>query len=248
MARIRTIKPEFFTSLTLARVSLGARLTFIGLWTYCDDQGRGKDEPRLVKAAIWPLEDGIPAGEVDAHLAELAEAGLIQRYEAEGQHYLAVRNWGEHQRIDRPKESAIPAPPERRATDRDSGARPRRKIDDASLLEGKGKERNEGRRSDDKTTWVTPYAIRWEARCGKAPMGKLLAVLAPLRKQHGDAEVVPRWDRYLAGTDPKYASPHRFAETYNTWGEPDTKEMTDDFGVMRLHRRNAAGEWVEVAS
>jgi hypothetical protein len=247
VARIRTIKPEFFTSLTLAKVSLGARLTFVGLWTYCDDAGRGRDEPRLLKAAIWPLEDGIPASVVDEHLAELAENGLVQRYEAEGQHYLAIRNWVEHQRIDHPKESKFPPPPECRATDRESGAKPRRKTDDASRLEGKGKERNDGRRLEDKTTWLTPYADLWETRCGKPPLGKLISVLAPLRKQHGDPEAIARWGRYLEKTEPQFCSVHRFSETFNTWGEPDTKEMTDDFGVMRLHRRDPSGTWVAVA-
>jgi hypothetical protein len=33
MARIRSIKPEFFTSLTIGSLSERARLAFIGIWT-----------------------------------------------------------------------------------------------------------------------------------------------------------------------------------------------------------------------
>lgn len=109
MARIRTIKPEFFTSLTIADLPLSARLTFIGLWTHVDDDGRCVDEPRLVRAAVWPLDD-LRAADVEADLRLLHDASLIVRYEAGGRRYLAVRNWREHQRIDKPKPSKLPAP------------------------------------------------------------------------------------------------------------------------------------------
>lgn len=109
MARIRTIKPEFFTSLTVADLPLSARLTFIGLWTHVDDEGRCVDDPRLVRAAVWPLDDRT-AAEVEDDLRALHDASLIRRYEAAGRRFLAVSNWSEHQRIDKPKPSKIPAP------------------------------------------------------------------------------------------------------------------------------------------
>lgn len=109
MARIRTIKPEFFTSLTIADLSLTARLTFIGLWTHVDDDGRCVDEPRLVRAAVWPLDDRT-AADVEVDLRTLHDASLIHRYERSGRRFLAIRNWREHQRIDKPKPSKLPAP------------------------------------------------------------------------------------------------------------------------------------------
>ncbi|MFF5670298.1 hypothetical protein ACFY8S_09200 [Streptomyces hygroscopicus] len=109
MARIRTIKPEFFTSLTIADLPLTARLTFIGLWTHVDDDGRCVDEPRLVRAAVWPLDDRT-AADVENDLRALHDASLIVRYEHAGRRYLAVRSWREHQRIDKPKPSKLPAP------------------------------------------------------------------------------------------------------------------------------------------
>lgn len=111
--------------------------------------------------------------------------------------------------------------------------------------ETEGRERRTFDRRRD--TWLTPFADAWSGRCGKPPFGKLAAVLGPLVKQHEEPEVLARWSRYLNSTEPKFCSAHRFAETFNTWAEPETVEMTDDFGVMRLHRRNAAGQW-EVAS
>lgn len=40
MAKIRSIKPDFFTSEDVSALPLRARLTWIGLWTHCDDHGR----------------------------------------------------------------------------------------------------------------------------------------------------------------------------------------------------------------
>jgi hypothetical protein len=110
MARIRTIKPSFFRSLSMAAHPLSTRLTFIGLWTYVDDSGRGVDDARLVKAELWPLDDGMTARKVENELRRLADAGQIIRYEVEGRRYLAVTEWEQHQRINRPTPSVLPPP------------------------------------------------------------------------------------------------------------------------------------------
>lgn len=39
MARIRTIKPEFWTAEQVMELSRDARLLFIGMWNFCDDAG-----------------------------------------------------------------------------------------------------------------------------------------------------------------------------------------------------------------
>lgn len=112
MPRIRTIKPEFFTSLTIDKLSLTAQRTFVGLWTYADDHGRGLDDTRLIKAAIWPLRDAHTATKVEKDMKALAELGLIQRYEIDGGRFFQILGWAEHQRVNRPSTSRIPqAPP-----------------------------------------------------------------------------------------------------------------------------------------
>lgn len=109
MPRIRTIKPEFFTSLTIADLTPEQRLTFIGLWTHCDDEGRCVDDARLIKAAVWPLDDRT-AADIEADLRALSESSLITRYVLNRKPYMAVNGWVEHQRINRPTASRLPAP------------------------------------------------------------------------------------------------------------------------------------------
>jgi hypothetical protein len=126
MARIRTIKPTFFKSDDVSVLPMRARLTWIGLWTQCDDQGRTKDHAKLIKADVWPL-DSVSLVDIEEDLATLAAHGRIVRYEANGERYLAVTNWSRHQKINRPTESIIPPPPstpDNRATGLGTGTAP----------------------------------------------------------------------------------------------------------------------------
>lgn len=96
MARIRNIKPEFFTSESVSALPLRARLTWIGLWTHCDNHGRTRDNLRLIKAAVWPLDE-VSLRDIEEDLATLAAQGRIVRYQAGDKWYLEVTNWSEHQ-------------------------------------------------------------------------------------------------------------------------------------------------------
>lgn len=109
MPRIRTIKPEFFTSETVAELPVRARLTWIGLWTYCDDYGRCRDNVKLIKAAVWPLDE-VSLTNIDKDLTDLQACGLVYRYTVDGKAYIQVTNWGEHQRVSHPTKSNLPPP------------------------------------------------------------------------------------------------------------------------------------------
>jgi hypothetical protein len=111
MARIRTIKPEFPQSESMGRVSRDARLLFVLLWTVCDDAGRSRGDPRLLKGLLFPYDE-VAYSEIEAWLAELEAEGCLTQYAREGSRYLAIRNWLSHQKIDRPSRSRLPEPPE----------------------------------------------------------------------------------------------------------------------------------------
>ncbi|MFI7644146.1 hypothetical protein [Nonomuraea sp. NPDC049400] len=104
MARIRSIKPDFFTSEKIASLPLSARLLFIGLWTHVDDNGVTPDNEKLINAAIWPLEEDPLESlrRTREDLARLSTAGLIVRYQAGGKALLFVLNWDEHQKVSHP--------------------------------------------------------------------------------------------------------------------------------------------------
>jgi len=108
VARIRYIKPGFFTNEELGHLKPLARLLFIGLWCLADCEGRVEDRPERIKVELLPFERGNP---VNGLLAALADASLIHRYEVEGRPYIQVINFKKHQH-PHPKEapSQIPAP------------------------------------------------------------------------------------------------------------------------------------------
>lgn len=114
MKRIRSVKPEFWTSQTLARCTRDARLVFVGLWNEADDDGRLVDAPKLLAGALFPWDEDIDAAWMNARLAELVAVGVIVRYEIAAQRYIAVPSFREHQHPDKPKPSKLPAPPENR--------------------------------------------------------------------------------------------------------------------------------------
>jgi hypothetical protein len=112
MARIRTVKPEFWSDERMSSVSLEARLLFLGLLNLADDEGRLRGHPSLIRGALFPYDD-IKATQVAGWLAQLERAGRVQPYQVDGESYLWVRNFAKHQRIDRPTPSKLPAPPEK---------------------------------------------------------------------------------------------------------------------------------------
>jgi hypothetical protein len=109
--RIRSIKPEFFRDKTMAACSPRARLTFIGLWTLVDDEGRYEYEPELLKADLWPWEPDVTPKETEACVQELEGRGRVCLYQAGGKTYLHIVNWHKHQVISHPGKSRIPPCP-----------------------------------------------------------------------------------------------------------------------------------------
>lgn len=107
MARIRTIKPQFFTSEDVTALPPLARLLFVGLFTECDRDGRVEDRPRTLKMRLLPEDDV----DVDALLWSLVDGGLIRRYEANGQAIIQVSGFQKHQK-PHPKEAASILPSE----------------------------------------------------------------------------------------------------------------------------------------
>jgi hypothetical protein len=137
VARIRTIKPEFFRHADLyeaeKETGLPLRLGFAGLWTAADREGRFKWKPRELKLDCLPHDDVDFSRVLDA----LATRGWLVRYAVNGVEYGAIPTWADHQVINnREKASDYPAPNENNILTREA------RVLDASTtpLKGKGRE------------------------------------------------------------------------------------------------------------
>jgi len=107
VARIRTIKPEFPQSESVGRLSRDARLLFIQLWTLADDSGRLRGNSRMLASLLYPYDDDAGAL-LPAWLQELISAGTVRRYEVDGETFLDIPKWLNHQKIDKPSPSKLP--------------------------------------------------------------------------------------------------------------------------------------------
>jgi 5-methylcytosine-specific restriction endonuclease McrA len=104
MARIRTIKPEFWTDSRIVQLPFEARLLFIGLWNFADDEGYLPYDAEQIKLQILPADD------VDCRLLidTLVAAELLDVHEARnGNDLLFVRHFCDHQKISHPAKSKL---------------------------------------------------------------------------------------------------------------------------------------------
>lgn len=101
MARIRTIKPEFWTSEQVMSVGRDVRLLFIGMWNFADDHGVIPFNPKTIKAQVFPGDDDVNSALVRRWLDELWAKDLIGVFEQNGKEYIVITGW-KHQKIDKP--------------------------------------------------------------------------------------------------------------------------------------------------
>ena len=141
VARIRSVKPDFFLDFELAKLSLASRLFFIGLWTQADVEGRLKDDPEKLKVQIFPW-DKVNS---DKLLSELHPKFII-RYEVSGVRYIQIRTWKAHQRIngkEADSSSQLPPVPKTVGSDGEAPGKHQGSTGEApgtSGREGKGRE------------------------------------------------------------------------------------------------------------
>ena len=123
MARSRVIKPEFWSDEKLARLSLPARLLYIGLWNTCDDVGRSRGHPLWLKSQIFPYDD-LSAGQIEEWLSDLVNLRRIFPYTVNSELYYFIPGFLKHQKIQHPSPAKSPAPPRQSCDLFMSGSRP----------------------------------------------------------------------------------------------------------------------------
>lgn len=106
MARIRCIKPEFFTSEDIVSLTPLSRLFYVALWCESDREGRLEWKPGTFKMRYFPGDNC----DIKEMADELIKGGLIALYEVDGKQYAEIPTFTEHQVINnRESESRIPA-------------------------------------------------------------------------------------------------------------------------------------------
>lgn len=117
MARIRSVKPEFWVDRSFVRKvpNRDARFLYMALWNLADEHARLMGDPAYVKGQAFPYveDDDLTPKVVDDLLDMLATAGRVVRYEVDGDPYLFLPRLAKHQRLESAKvPSRLPPPPD----------------------------------------------------------------------------------------------------------------------------------------
>lgn len=106
MARIRTIKPDFWRDESLALISPEAALLAIGLLNHADDEGYFNAHPKLIESDIFPLRE--LSNTITVMIDELHRIGYIEMYKGtDGKRYGHICNFSKHQVINKKNPSKI---------------------------------------------------------------------------------------------------------------------------------------------
>lgn len=236
MPRIRTTKPEFYTSEQVMNLSIPARYAFQGKWLYCDDGGNHPASARTLKAEIFP-SDAITPEQVQGLVDEMIAQGLVVVYEVAGKQYWHVTGW-HHQRIEKPTfkhpkfEESLQINPRAVA---DKSPKPPGALD--PVLEGSGKEG----KGEDSVPAGTPASTltvitgeqTWKAGIellSKSGMNESQArrFLGTLARDHGDQALQAAVNAALA-KEPPPADPRAYLKAVCAKPQRGVRGHSTDF-------------------
>jgi hypothetical protein len=196
MARIRTIKPEFFTSEDIVGLSPFARLLYIALWCEADKEGRLVWKPKTFKMRYLPGDDL----DILALCKELTDARLVVLY-GDGLAYIPA--FKSHQHINpRESDSQLPAPDASTTRAPRVSTRQSPDSDAQGGREGKGKEgtRDASRHASDVPPGFERFWQAWPRSPRKEARGECL-------KAWQKAKAEPAADLVVAHVERLKASP-----------------------------------------
>ena len=240
--RIRSILPKFYDSTDVGEMDWDTRLVFIGLWSYCDDNGVGRDVDALIAADLFPYDLSRHPRDTLARLSrglqQLSDGCQITRYTVAGQPYLFINGWDAYQRIDRPAKPRYPRPTTEDAVIRDTLATPSRHPRE-TVATGEGEK---GRRGEVSTSPADAadgaFDEWWQAYPRKVGKGQARKAYTTALRKASDTVLLDAAREFAKRTkdaDPKFI-PHPA-----TW--LNGERWTDQPDVKKPARIPGATEW-----
>ncbi len=259
MARIRSVKPEFWVDRSFVRKvpNRDARMLYMALWNLADEHARLMGDPAYIKGQAFPYaeDDDLTPKVIDELLDMLADAERVVRYEVDGDPYLFLPRLAKHQRLESAKvPSRLPPPPD----PDDPAPRP-----DKSAPDPDGTAPNAVLPSEAESTQVgPPSGVRADKSARDsdesargADKSALLYVAGCIEQVAGSKEQTPAQPETLFDADPTVpgaadAGKPRGAskKSRKTPAEPKPKppadELTDAF--WEVHGKGQAQSWVAI--
>jgi hypothetical protein len=106
MARIRTVKPEFWKHPVMARLGDFVQLLALATISCADDEGYFRADHSIIRGEAFPFREN--SGEIRDGLCKLSEVGWIELSQHPEQGLMArIVNWEKHQVISHPSKSKL---------------------------------------------------------------------------------------------------------------------------------------------
>lgn len=256
MARIRSIKPEFWTDEKLSLLDPLTRLVFLGLISMADDAGRLVDSVRLLDGQLFPNTEDTCKDSLEI----LARMSRIVRYRSSsGQALIQILNWERHQKIDNPNKYTLPGP------DTAAVIQPVVVTEDAGMGGVASRDPSESRASESGNPSVTIYDLRsaindqrsttrdragdwvqilcalWKThRKGRVPRERIESELAELHSEVGTATLEQAALRFLTSPKAQYGVSFFAANFGDFLGERTPVTTTIPTKADRLRAQQAA--------
>lgn len=244
--RIRSIVPKFWESKDVERLSWDTRLVFIGLWSYADDNGVGRDDPRLIAADLFPLADDPldTRARVSRGLQELCDGGQVMRYTVDGEPFFFIVKWDTYQRVDRPAKERYKRPTCDDAEFTIEIATPSRDIRDSAAT-GEGEK---GRRGEVVNTSATAapkrahhtypddFLMFWEQYPKKVGKDAALKAWKSATQRASVEDIIAGAKRYAADEtrDPKFTKDPQGWLTAGKWADQPEPPRVDQYKQFRM--------------
>ncbi|HCH6764250.1 TPA: hypothetical protein NK775_000878 [Serratia marcescens] len=239
MARIRTVKPEFWTDEKVVECSIAARLLFIGLFNFANDKGCLERSPRRIKMQVFPADPM----DCEPLIQELITHGLLTEYSVNDVQYLHISGFLKHQKINRPSKTNIPMPP----GFNENSVSHHGQVTDGK--EGKGKDLKDNPLSLSGAGEISPDGqgsppTPWEDQddenpCGKFPMSANWAPTIDFQR------LAALWGRIIDGPAPGY-TPQELASFQAYWKAEgrvfNQTQWEQKFADSVLYERQAAAK------
>lgn len=100
MAKIRTIKREFWHDEKIGSLPVEARLLYIGTWSIADDNGVLRGNPAYIRSQLFAYDEVVTAADVRRWIELLTAERMLVPFTHRGERYLLVRRFRDHQKID----------------------------------------------------------------------------------------------------------------------------------------------------
>lgn len=182
MARIRTIKPEFWVDDVMADLDPITRLLYIGLWNFVDDEGFIEYSPRRIKMQVFPGNDY----DVEAALLQLLRAERVGEFFSDQGRLLQVLRFQDHQRVPHPTPTKFTGITRSDSRTSHEDSRTLTSIQEPSPLKGK---EGKGKESNVQSSTGREFDEFWRVYPRKEGKQPALRAYLKARKQHG-AEVI----------------------------------------------------------